>query len=84
MPIARRNLRNLNMNETHGTNQIGLFMGLVHASCWRAQAKHYLFVDGVETDPATVQIGQTLNTPNGPQRIVAVTTEVCTPLFNYL
>lgn len=37
--------------------------------------KHFLFVDGVETDPATVEIGQTLTTVDGPQAIASIAKE---------
>jgi hypothetical protein len=36
---------------------------------------HYLFVDGVEADPASVKLGQTLSTPTGPQAVTAITKE---------
>jgi len=38
-------------------------------------AKHFLFVDGVEVDPATVKPGQTLTTKHGPQVIRSATKE---------
>ena len=37
--------------------------------------KHFLFVDGVEADPATVKLGQSLATPDGPSPIVAIAKE---------
>jgi len=37
--------------------------------------KHFLLVDGVETDPATVKIGQRLTTVDGPQPITAIAKE---------
>ena len=37
--------------------------------------RHWLFVDGVEADPATVKVGQMLNTAHGPERIRAVVKE---------
>jgi len=37
---------------------------------------HWLLVDGVEADPATVQLGQMLRTPNGWQRVTAISKEV--------
>ncbi len=37
--------------------------------------KHWLFVDGVEADPATVKLGQMLSTVAGPQLITAITRE---------
>ena len=37
--------------------------------------KHWLFVDGVEADPATVTVGQMLTTPEGAQPVIAVRKE---------
>merc|ERR550514_408000 len=38
--------------------------------------RHWLIVDGVETDPATVRLGQMLRTPDGWQQVTAISTEV--------
>lgn len=38
--------------------------------------KHWLFIDGVEVDPATARIGQTVSTPSGPQRIISIAKEM--------
>jgi len=37
--------------------------------------KHWLFVDGVEADPATARVGQVLDTVHGPQPILAIRKE---------
>ena len=37
--------------------------------------KHFLLVDGVEADPATVTLGQMLSTTDGPQAITAIAKE---------
>ena len=37
--------------------------------------KHFLVVNGVEADPATVKLGQFLTTPHGPQAIRAIAKE---------
>lgn len=44
--------------------------------------KHYLFVDGVKADPATVVLGQTLTTANGPQKITAIAQEMHAGAFH--
>ena len=37
--------------------------------------KHWLFVDGVETDPARATVGQAVDTPHGPAPITAIKKE---------
>ena len=38
--------------------------------------KHFIFADGVEVDPATVRVGQTLATIDGPRKVRAIAKEV--------
>ena len=33
---------------------------------------HWLFIDGIESDPVTAKIGQTVSTPDGPKRITRI------------
>ena len=33
---------------------------------------HWLYIDGIESDPATAKVGQTVSTPNGPRRITKI------------
>ena len=46
--------------------------------------KHWLFVDGVEADPATVTVGQTVETPHGPQAIRSITTETIAGAYHLI